>query len=93
MQNRLEHLAALGIPTEFHAYAGLPHGFGLGTGTVAEGWTDDAVRFWEHQMDDTPVKQVNAGKHTPQDIYSIEGIKRERPQKGMNIINNKKVIL
>ena len=36
-----------GIPTEFHAYEGLPHGFGLGTGTVAEGWLTDAVRFWE----------------------------------------------
>lgn len=93
MQNRLEHLAALDIPTEFHAYAGLPHGFGLGTGTVAEGWTDDAVRFWEHQMGNTPVKQAKASKHTPQDIYSIEGIKHERPQKGMNIINSKKVIL
>lgn len=26
------------------------HGFGLGTGTNAEGWLEDAVRFWEiHQ--------------------------------------------
>ena len=47
MQSRLEQLSALGIPTEFQAYNGLPHGFGLGTGTVAEGWIDDAVRFWE----------------------------------------------
>ncbi|MBP5504266.1 MAG: hypothetical protein J6Y24_15940 [Bacteroidales bacterium] len=31
-------------------YKGLPHGFGLGTGTVAEGWIDDAVKFWERQM-------------------------------------------
>ena len=31
---------------------GLPHGFGLGTGTVAEGWIDDAVKFWEKQMKD-----------------------------------------
>lgn len=41
-------LSALGIPTEFHVYPGLSHGFGLGT--VAEGWIDDAVRFWESQM-------------------------------------------
>ena len=27
--------------------AGLPHGFGLGTGTVAEGWIDQAIAFWE----------------------------------------------
>ena len=50
MQRRLDAMAAAGIPTEFHAYEGLPHGFGLGTGTVAEGWLDDAVAFWEEQM-------------------------------------------
>lgn len=49
MENRLEHLAALGIPTEFHKYPGLGHGFGLGTGTAAEGWIEDAVTFWENQ--------------------------------------------
>ena len=47
MQRRLQNLSSLGIPTEFHAYDGLPHGFGLGTRTVAEGWLTDAVRFWE----------------------------------------------
>ena len=47
MQSRLQSLEALGIPTEFHAYEGLPHGFGIGTGTVAEGWINDAVAFWE----------------------------------------------
>lgn len=50
MEQRLEHLAALGIDTEFHVYPGLGHGFGLGTGTAAEGWLDDAVAFWEKQM-------------------------------------------
>lgn len=49
MQSRLAGLETLGIPTEFHAYEGLGHGFGLGTGTVAEGWIEDAVRFWEGQ--------------------------------------------
>ena len=47
MQRRIEALSALGIPTEFHHYPGLPHGFGLGTGTVAEGWIDQAIAFWE----------------------------------------------
>ena len=47
MQRRLSAMDALGIPTEFHHYPGLPHGFGLGTGTVAEGWLDQAVAFWE----------------------------------------------
>lgn len=51
MQNRLQVLESYGIPTEFHAYDGLPHGFGLGTGTVAEGWINDATAFWEEQIE------------------------------------------
>ena len=50
MERRLQAMSALGIPTEFHHYPGLRHGFGLGTGTVAEGWLDQAVSFWEEQM-------------------------------------------
>lgn len=50
MKSRLDTMSEMGIPTEFHSYDGLPHGFGLGTGTVAEGWIDDAVAFWEDQM-------------------------------------------
>lgn len=51
MQNRLNTLTlSYGIKTEFHSYDGLPHGFGLGTGTIAEGWINDAVRFWEENM-------------------------------------------
>lgn len=46
MQSRLNTLSSYGIPTEFHAYEGLRHGFGLGIGTVAEGWIDDAIAFW-----------------------------------------------
>lgn len=47
MKQRLQKLGRLGIPTEFHAYPGLRHGFGIGTGTVADGWIEDAIRFWE----------------------------------------------
>ena len=50
MESRLAQLKAFGIPTEFHAYEGLGHGFGLGTGTVAEGWIEDAIAFWEAQV-------------------------------------------
>ncbi|HIY28686.1 MAG TPA: alpha/beta hydrolase [Firmicutes bacterium] len=50
MEGRLQAMSELRIPTEFHHYPGLPHGFGLGTGTVAEGWLDEAVAFWEAQM-------------------------------------------
>ena len=37
MENRANSMKAAGIDTEFHKYPGLGHGFGLGTGTVAEG--------------------------------------------------------
>ena len=47
MRSRMQNLEALGIPVEFHHYPGLRHGFGLGTGTAAEGWIDDAAAFWE----------------------------------------------
>ena len=50
MQRRLEAMESIGIRTEFHAYEGLSHGFGLGTGTVAEGWIDEAVAFWRKQI-------------------------------------------
>ena len=50
MQRRLQAMSAAGIPTEFHKYEGLSHGFGLGKGTVAEGWIDNAIAFWEKQM-------------------------------------------
>lgn len=47
MQRRIQALDEMGIPTEFHHYPGLRHGFGLGTGTVAEGWIDEAAAFWQ----------------------------------------------
>lgn len=50
MKNRLDNMSALGIDTEFHVYSGLGHGFGIGTGTAAEGWLEDAVNFWEKQV-------------------------------------------
>lgn len=50
MQYRLQQLADMGIPTEFHVYDGLGHGFGLGIGTVAEGWIKDAIKFWQNNM-------------------------------------------
>lgn len=40
MQRRLQALSAMGIDTEFHSYAGLPHGFGY----TIEDWM---VRFDE----------------------------------------------
>lgn len=50
MKKRLELLDILNIPSEYHCYNGLSHGFGLGIGTSAEGWINDAISFWEKQM-------------------------------------------
>ena len=52
MQRRIQALDEMGIPTGFHHYPGLRHGFGLGTGTVAEGWIDEAAAFWQRQVED-----------------------------------------
>ncbi len=51
MKRRLEALSSKGIDTEFHSYPGLQHGFGIGTGTVAEGWLNQAVAFWEKHIE------------------------------------------
>ena len=50
MRNRIQAMEKLAIDTEFHAYEGLRHGFGLGKGTIAEGWINQAISFWEKQM-------------------------------------------
>ena len=50
MQERINDLNKLGIDTEFHKYKNLNHGFGLGIGTSAEGWIEDAIAFWENQI-------------------------------------------
>ena len=94
MQSRLESLSALGIPTEFHAYNGLPHGFGLGTGTIAEGWIDDAVRFWQTQQSgSTHISQTRVSDGSkPQAIYSLDGIRRDTMQRGVNIVDGKKYV-
>jgi acetyl esterase/lipase len=47
MERRVNAMRAAGIDTEFHRYPNVGHGFGLGTGTTAEGWINYAVRFWE----------------------------------------------
>lgn len=50
MRQRINNLSDVGIKTEFHLYKNLGHGFGLGIGTSAEGWIDDAIAFWEKQI-------------------------------------------
>ena len=47
MQERLDRIKANGTNTKIEIFKGLPHGYGLGEGTVAEGWIDTAIKFWE----------------------------------------------
>ncbi len=49
MRTRTDRLVKYGIPAEFHVVEGMPHGFGLGRGTPADGWVDDALAFWKKQ--------------------------------------------
>ncbi|MGN0709658.1 MAG: alpha/beta hydrolase [Anaerovoracaceae bacterium] len=51
MRSRINRIKANGTDAEIEVFRGLSHGFGLGTGTVAEGWIDSAVSFWERNMD------------------------------------------
>ena len=50
MQSRIERIRSNGTDAEIEIFDGLPHGFGLGRGTNAEGWFDHAVAFWERQL-------------------------------------------
>jgi acetyl esterase/lipase len=54
MQARIRGIQANGTDARIEVFRGLSHGFGLGTGTVAEGWLDRAVAFWEKNAGQTP---------------------------------------
>lgn len=49
MQRRIEKIRANGTPAEIEIFNGLNHGFGLGEGTLAEGWLERAIEFWLRQ--------------------------------------------
>lgn len=50
MRDRISRIKSNGTDAEILVFKGLNHGFGLGEGTVAEGWIDKAVEFWKKQM-------------------------------------------
>lgn len=50
VERRVEALRNAGIEVEYHKYNGIGHGFGLGIGTEAEGWIENAVQFWEKHL-------------------------------------------
>lgn len=50
MKRRIKEIQTNGTDAAIEVFPGLPHGFGLGEGTVAEGWLDRAVSFWQRQI-------------------------------------------
>ena len=50
MENYISQIEQNGTNAKIEVFKGLSHGFGLGEGTVAEGWIDHAVSFWEDNM-------------------------------------------
>ena len=50
MENRINKMKENGTNTKIEVFEGLPHGFGLGEGTKAEGWIDNAIKFWEENI-------------------------------------------
>jgi predicted esterase len=49
MERRINAIKSNDTDAQIEVFRGLGHGFGLGQGTVAEGWLDNAVKFWEKQ--------------------------------------------
>jgi acetyl esterase/lipase len=50
MEQRVAALRRLGTDVEYRKYPGVGHGFGLARGTPAEGWIEDAMRFWTMEI-------------------------------------------
>ena len=44
-------LKCYGVRHCFRSFDGDAHGWGLGTGTAAEGWLEEAIRFWQSAND------------------------------------------
>jgi len=53
VERRIENLKNAGVDVEYRRYENAGHGFGLGTGTDAEGWVDLAVQFWQRHITGT----------------------------------------
>ena len=52
VDSRVENLMNAGVDVEYHRYQSAGHGFGLGTGTDAEGWFDLALLFWQGHINE-----------------------------------------
>lgn len=50
VERRVENLRNAGVEVEYRRYRDAGHGFGLGVGTDAEGWIEDAIKFLESHL-------------------------------------------
>lgn len=50
MERYISRIKNNGTNAKIEVFDGLSHGFGLGHNTVADGWLDRAVMFWEDNM-------------------------------------------
>jgi len=50
MADRVDALRKAGTDVEYRLYPNVGHGFGLGTGTSAEGWINEATGFWARHI-------------------------------------------
>jgi acetyl esterase/lipase len=46
VERRVDAMRKARIEVEYRKHRNVGHGFGLGTGTNAEGWIEYAVKFW-----------------------------------------------
>jgi acetyl esterase/lipase len=66
VETRVENLRNAGVDVEYKRYETAGHGFGLGTGTDAEGWLDLAVQFWKKHI------KAALSSEVPRQIYLWE---------------------
>ena len=50
VERRVKNLRNAGVEVEYRRYESAGHGFGMGTGTDAEGWVDLALKFWQRHI-------------------------------------------
>lgn len=58
MEDYINRIQDHGTDAEIEVFDGLRHGFGLGEGTVAEGWLDYAVSFWERNYTENVARRL-----------------------------------
>jgi acetyl esterase/lipase len=50
MERRVSALRRTGTDVAYHVFERVGHGFGPGIGTSAEGWIEEAIRFWQRHQ-------------------------------------------